>query len=162
VVTGGADNTVRVWNIATGVEEVRLNGHTSTVLSVAVSNDEQQVLSGGADASLRIWNASNGIYETVVANSGYSGQAVSFLPTPERVLSTSGSLVFLWNTSTRVPAIAYVGHTSSLNALSTTPDARYMLTGSNDRTARLWELDSGAELASVGSHSTFSFSHTSP
>ena len=35
VVSGSDDNTIRIWDVETGVEEKRLKGHSDDVLSVA-------------------------------------------------------------------------------------------------------------------------------
>src|SRR5689334_3040732 len=39
------------------------------------------------------------------------------------------------------------GHTSAVSALAVTPDGRRALSGSEDRTLRLWDLESGNEIA---------------
>src|SRR5919199_281175 len=38
------------------------------------------------------------------------------------------------------------GHTDSVNAVDVSRDGRYVLTGSDDKTARLWDAQSGQEL----------------
>ena len=42
----------------------------------------------------------------------------------------------------------YVGHEADINAVSVSPDGKYLISGSMDQTARLWNLKSGALLAS--------------
>ena len=39
VVSGSEDNTLRVWDLATGETETTLQGHTSSVSAVAVTPD---------------------------------------------------------------------------------------------------------------------------
>ena len=41
----------------------------------------------------------------------------------------------------------FEGHERFVNAVALTPDGRRGLSGSSDRTLRLWDLESGAELA---------------
>jgi WD40 repeat protein len=58
VVSGSGDNTIRVWNVATGRAESRLfEGHTNYVTSVAFSPDGRRIVSGSADKTIRIWDA---------------------------------------------------------------------------------------------------------
>jgi WD40 repeat protein len=58
IVSGSVDNTVRVWDGATGHETLTLRGHTAVVSSVAVSPDGKRIVSGSADGTLKVWDAS--------------------------------------------------------------------------------------------------------
>jgi WD40 repeat protein len=53
--SGGQDNAVIVWDLASGKPLKQLRGHASHVRSVAYSPDGQRVLSGGRDAQLKLW-----------------------------------------------------------------------------------------------------------
>ncbi|WP_372512174.1 WD40 repeat domain-containing protein, partial [Frankia umida] len=54
IVSGGDDGSVRVWDRASGVEQVVLTGHTGPVNAVAVTPDGRQIVSGGRDGSVRV------------------------------------------------------------------------------------------------------------
>jgi hypothetical protein len=60
VVSGSGDNTVRLWELATGQEVRRFTGHESTVRSVAVTPDGKYVVSGSADNTVRLWELATG------------------------------------------------------------------------------------------------------
>lgn len=54
--SGGDDDTVRIWNATKG-EQIRcLTGHTGSVNSVALS-ENGIVVSGSSDKTIRIWSA---------------------------------------------------------------------------------------------------------
>jgi WD40 repeat protein len=56
VTTGcGDDHAVRVWEIDTGKERCRFDGHTGHVLAVAVTSDGRHAVSGSSDSTLRLW-----------------------------------------------------------------------------------------------------------
>ena len=57
LISAGADQTVRVWDVATRQEKARLRGHHSEVIRVAVSADGATLFSGGKDGSLLVWDA---------------------------------------------------------------------------------------------------------
>ena len=46
VVSGSDDETVRIWNAATGEVEAEMKGHTDIVRTVAFAQDGSQVVSG--------------------------------------------------------------------------------------------------------------------
>jgi len=68
------------------------------------------------------------------------------------------ALVCLWGTP--VPSFALdspqlvvqQGHTGFVRSIALSPDGRYAITGSNDTTARLWDVESGLELRVLGGH----------
>jgi hypothetical protein len=53
VLSGSADGTVRLWDVASGKEVRRFGGHKGVVHSVALSPDGRRALSGGRDGVLR-------------------------------------------------------------------------------------------------------------
>ena len=49
------DNTVRLWDLATGKELARFEGHTKGVYCLAVSQDRKWAVSASADNTVRLW-----------------------------------------------------------------------------------------------------------
>ena len=48
----------------------------------------------------------------------------------------------------------FEGHTDCVMSVCFSPDGRYALSGSNDKTLRLWEVASGKELRRFEGHTT--------
>jgi WD40 repeat protein len=60
-IVAGADlGLIRVWDVASGNEELNLRGHSDAVQSVAFSADGKRILSGGFDQTIRLWDAETG------------------------------------------------------------------------------------------------------
>ena len=64
VVSGSNDETVRLWDAATGAALQTLEGHTDAVNSVAFSPDGKQVVSGSWDKTVRLWDVATGAPRT--------------------------------------------------------------------------------------------------
>ena len=56
LVSGGTDNTVKVWNIAKGERLMALEGHSDHVRSVQITPDGRFAVSGSDDKTVKIWN----------------------------------------------------------------------------------------------------------
>ena len=53
--SGSEDETVRVWDAASGAELLVLRGHEGKVLAAAFSPDGARIVSGSEDETVRVW-----------------------------------------------------------------------------------------------------------
>jgi WD40 repeat protein len=54
-IPAGYDNEVRIWEVETGAEVYRLEGHTSSVMCTLFTSDGRQALTAGSDGTIRVW-----------------------------------------------------------------------------------------------------------
>ena len=59
-VTGGWDHAVLLWDLASGDQLQRYEGHESTIHAVAFCPESKCLLSGSADGTARLWNTVSG------------------------------------------------------------------------------------------------------
>jgi len=139
----GKDSAVRVWDVETGREVRRLEGHKGRVLSVAVSPDGRQVLTGG-DTTVILWDARNG--KVIRRFEGHTGllARVSFLPDGQRFVSGSfDKTIRLWDLKTGKEIHRFVGHPNEVTWFAVSPDGHQLLSSDyNSHELRLWDLDS--------------------
>ena len=58
--SGSGDRTLRLWDLETGAELRRFEGHEGRVSSVTLLPDGRRALSGSDDETLRLWDLETG------------------------------------------------------------------------------------------------------
>jgi WD40 repeat protein len=129
------DNPLRLWEVDSGREIARYQGHTEPVFAVAFSPDGQHVISGSWDNTLRLWDV-EGAHSRVFE--GHTGpvQALAFSPDGRYVVSGSKDKTLrLWDVvSGHCRLLA--GYTDSAGAVAFSPDGRHIITGGGRLRAR--------------------------
>ena len=58
--SGSSDNTIRLWDVASGQPLRALEGHQDAVSCVAFSPDGKHIASGSLDGTIRLWDVTSG------------------------------------------------------------------------------------------------------
>uniref|UniRef100_A0A671ME44 Pleiotropic regulator 1-like n=1 Tax=Sinocyclocheilus anshuiensis TaxID=1608454 RepID=A0A671ME44_9TELE len=132
-VTGSADRTIKIWDLASGKLKLSLTGHISTVRGVAVSTRSPYLFSCGEDKQVKCWDLE---YNKVIRH--YHGHLsavydIDLHPTIDVLVTCSR------DASARVWDIR-----SKANP--------QVVTGSHDTTIRLWDLVAGKTRATLTNH----------
>jgi WD40 repeat protein len=147
IASGGWDETVRVWDAATGKPVGDpLAGHTGAVWSVAFSPDGTRIASGGWDKTVRVWDAATGkpVGDPLAGHTG-EVHSVAFSPDGTRIASGSGdTTVRVWNPVTGKPVgDPLAGHTGAVMSVAFSPDGTRIASGDWDNAVRLWDAATG-------------------
>jgi uncharacterized delta-60 repeat protein len=145
IVSGSGDNTVRVWESATG-KEIAYMIHGSWVNSVAFSPDGKYVVSGSADHTLSVWDATTGKGISLMTHDNYV-ESVAFSPDGKYVVSGSlDNSLRVWEANTGKEIVRMI-HDNAVNSVTFSPDGKYVVSASWDKTARVWDATTGKEIA---------------
>ncbi|RYP53370.1 hypothetical protein DL768_001615 [Monosporascus sp. mg162] len=95
------DNTVRLWDAASGAHRQTLEGHSDDVIGVAFSPDGRTLASASGDNTVRLWDAASGAHrQTLEGHSNYV-RGVAFSPDGRTLASASDdNTVRLWDAAT--------------------------------------------------------------
>ena len=116
------------------------------VLSVAFSPDGKWLAAGESNGTIPIWEIASGRKLMTLRHHTSWVWSVLFAPhpyDPEQQILVSVSddyQVKLWDLQTGNPLRTLLGHQRSVNTLALSPDGRWIASGSQDATIRLWNL----------------------
>ncbi|OGE57195.1 hypothetical protein PENARI_c002G03634 [Penicillium arizonense] len=159
--SGSHDNTVRLWDPATGVLTQTLKGHLGPVRSVAFSSDGRLLASGSDDKTVRLWDPLTGVL--IQKLEGHLKWVLSVTFSPDNRLLASGSLdkiLYLWDPTTGGITQTLQGHIGSVVSVAFSSDSRLLASGSDDKTVRLWDPLTGVLIQILEGHPTFVWSVT--
>lgn len=154
VISGSKDNTLKLWDVASGRELCAFRGHSNVVESVAFSPDGKIVASGSADNTIKLWDVATGKNLHTLSGHTYWANSVAFSPNGKTIVSGSGdNTLKLWDVASGRELRTLNGHLNLVESVAFSPDGKTILSGSSDMTAKLWDVDSGHLLASLISFS---------
>src|SRR5262249_53449307 len=135
---------IKVWDAATGKEELTLRGHTDAVTGVVFTPDGSRLVSGSRDGTVRVWAPTT--QEARTLRAGPDVTSVAFSPDGRRVAAGGAArAVKVWDAGTGKEGLSLAGHTERVECVCFSPDGRRLASGGRDRTVRLWDLAGGRE-----------------
>jgi small GTP-binding protein len=151
--SGGADNTVRLWDVQTGRCLRVLEGHTGWVACVAWSPDQRLALSGAWDNTVRLWDVEGGICLLILEGHTNRVDGVEWSPDQRLVMSCGAdNTMRLWDVGTGVCVRVLEGHENRVNSIAWSSNQLTVLSGSDDNTVRLWDVQTGRCLRVLEGH----------
>jgi len=151
--SGGADNSIKIWDVNSGRELRALNGHTGWVKALAVSRDGRRLASAGNDRTVRIWDVVTG--ELLRNFSGHAAAVESLAFSYDgRLLASGGAdnLIKLWDVAGGGEVQVLKGHSGAVTALAFSRDDSWLASGATDHLVKLWDTHSWREKLNLHRH----------
>ena len=155
------DNTLKLWDSATGQPTRSFVGHTAAVLACCFSApDGELLLSAGMDTTLRLWRCADGSEALVVREHSAWVNACSVSPDGLLLCSGAGSVseadytVKVYSAACGSLRHTLEGHTSEIMCCTFSPDSARVASGAGypDSSVRVWDAASGALLHALVGH----------
>jgi len=159
IYAANGDGTISVWDVASGKEFRNWQAHPSIVFKLELSRDYRRLMSFG-EALVKIWDTNT--WREITTLSIPRTAADSYVSAGALAISHNGKLIaasyieldskrttylaintIVWNAKTGEKLFSLSGHKFDINGLIFTPNDRYLLTGSVDRTIKFWDMRTG-------------------
>ncbi|RYP43385.1 hypothetical protein DL770_011690 [Monosporascus sp. CRB-9-2] len=148
------DNTVRLWDTATGRLRQTLEGHSHYVSSVAFSPDSKMLASASWDNTVRLWDTATGRLQQTLKGHRHHALSVAFSPDSKVLASASyDNSVRLWDTAMGRLRRTLEGHNDIVSSVAFSPDSKLLASASTDKTVRLWDTAPGRLRQTFEDHS---------
>jgi hypothetical protein len=163
IASGSYDNTIKIWDGKSLKLFKTFEGHSDSVLSVSWNHDGNKIVSGSVDKTIKIWDSSTGIVLHTLE--GHSSLVLSVAWNHDDSKIVSGS----WDNSIKIwgwTKSFLLGHGVTWKLLKTlnthsdcvlsvswNRDSTKIVSGSGDKTIKIWDSFSGAVLRTLTGHS---------
>ena len=150
--SGSDDTTIRIWDISTAREVLRLKRHTAAITALAFV-DPQHLVSASRDQTIRLWDLKTGL-ETE-AFEAHAGNVLDIAVSADGKRLASAhfdTTLRLWNFGSPFELGRLEGHKQMVSSLAFTPDGKRLISAGQDQTLRLWDIPCCMELACASFH----------
>ncbi|MDJ0600904.1 MAG: WD40 repeat domain-containing protein [Crocosphaera sp.] len=157
VASGGNDKLIKLWSWEKETEINSFIGHSKEINSVAFHPHQEILASASHDKLVKLWSTETG--QNICSLEGHSDNVLSVTFSPDgKLLASSGDgndkTIRIWdlaNNKTRI----FKGHSEWFGAISAilfSHNGKFLVSCSNDKTIKLWLVETGEELLTLTGH----------
>ncbi|PWN32290.1 putative platelet-activating factor acetylhydrolase ib alpha subunit [Meira miltonrushii] len=177
LVSAGRDRTIRIWDLKTGFCARTLIGHSDWVRWITPSEDGRLLASCSTDQTARIWDFASGETKVELRGHDHVVETIAFAPitayaalrdlggitginstTPGQFVATGGrdKLIKIWDAVSGQCLKTLSGHDNWVRGLCWAPNGAFLLSCSDDKTVKVWDLKAGARCSkTIEAHDHF-------
>lgn len=113
-----ADGTIRVYDVATAAERLKIEAHADWATAVCYSADGASIASASRDKTAKVFNADSGTLLAAYSEHNAPVRAIAFAADGKSVLSAGGNSVHIWKIEDAKQLSQVTGFEGDVNALA--------------------------------------------
>lgn len=133
--TWGMGNKIIIWDFPSGKEIISLKEKTGS-FPLEKFDPDGRFSMAGISGMFKIWETSSG---KEIASS-LESSARRFSPDGRLMVSSSEDEILIWEFPSGIPVGSLMGHNDRIRSLCLSPDGKYLASGSDDKTIKIWDL----------------------
>ncbi|XP_030633811.1 ATG16 autophagy related 16-like 2 [Chanos chanos] len=129
-----------------------LDAHELGINAVRFSPSSNLLATGGTDRVINLWDVSGGMLHKrgTLDGSNEGITSIEFDPTGTRILAASyDKSALFWRLDDCVPKVTLTGHSRKVTAAKFKCSLKHVVTGSADRTVKIWDLQRAACIQTI-------------
>jgi WD40 repeat protein/uncharacterized caspase-like protein len=147
--SGSSDQTIKLWDVATGTELRSLRGHTYNVESIAFSRDGKLLVSLSGGNEIKVWNALEGSLRQTLKPADFVN-SIAISPDGHTIAGGDNQgRIKLWNILDGREPRTFEGQAPRINSVAFSADGRFLVGGGDESTISLWDVKTGAVLHTI-------------
>ncbi|OGR83921.1 MAG: hypothetical protein A2901_07080 [Elusimicrobia bacterium RIFCSPLOWO2_01_FULL_54_10] len=156
----GPDNRIKILDADDFGVVTALVGHKAAMLALAFARDGLTLASASIDGAIKLWNPRAYKEIKTIKNKDYAVTALAF--SPDHKFLAYGGMIFkdntryrnndtefyVWDLARGKKAAVLTGHRGAVLSLAFSPDGKWLVSGSKDKTIKVWAVQSWAPKSS--------------
>jgi len=155
VATGSADNSIKIWDKASGELRTTLTGHSAAIKAVAFSDDGKHLTTVDTNGVTKNWDIETGVETDLNIKLPGTERSVAFSPDGSLKLMTRldrENSAIISEIATGKELMNLKGHVGKVIAVAFAPDGKRAATGSADKTVKIWNVQTGRIIVTLTGH----------
>jgi len=160
LVSCGADSTIKIWHVgALDLIDI-LHKHNGIVRCVAFTPDGRMLATGGDDRKILFWDLMQRRVAIALSLDDTAAHSLVLSQDGQTLVTGSYRKIKVWRTSPQVgklfkdtePLQSLMGHSHIVSSLAISADGKLLVSGSWDKTIKIWQLDTGELISTLKGH----------
>lgn len=159
LVSVGADSTIKIWHIGARDLIDILHKHNGVVRCVAFTPDGRMLATGGDDRKILFWDMTQRQVAIALSLDDTAAHSLVFSQDGQTLITGSYRKIKVWDTSKLAtnlkdprPQHILMGHTHIVRSLAMSADGKLLVSGSLDKTIKIWQLETGQLIRTLKGH----------
>jgi WD domain, G-beta repeat len=133
-------NNAQLWDVEKKTF-ISFSGHKDAITDVAISADQQFIMTASRDNTAKLWSIKGGLLETYIGHKG-TVYSIDMSPDGSKILTSSrDNTAKLWDSESGDLIRTFSGHENDVFDAHFSPDGQSIVTASGDKTAKLWSIN---------------------